>query len=68
MRMHLYVYFSTHALACCASAKPCQVQILERAAPVVSLRQIISAKAYVCQVQKLIFDQSLRFLYNIYID
>jgi hypothetical protein len=35
---------------------------------VVGLRQIISAKAYVCQVQKLIFDQSVQVLYNYYIN
>jgi hypothetical protein len=56
----------------CASAKPCIVQILE-----VSCAPIIQWRTNTCQVyfrfwlrrvQKFVFDQFLRILYNIYID
>ena len=65
--MHLYVYFSTHAQLCCASAKPSSAKPWAFRQEV-KLRQIIPVRIRNCQVQKLIFDQSLRFLYNIYID
>jgi hypothetical protein len=42
-----------HAQPCCASGDPCQVENFSGRAPVPKrVRQIISAKACICQVQK----------------
>ena len=58
-----------HAQPCCASANPCQVQILGGRAPVVKLvRQIISAKTLQSQVQIFLFEHTAQVLYNINID